>query len=160
MMTSVGSDRMASLDEPRWGFVPVVPQKNRNFYISKYLGMVKRVNARLIAATNRSKTRLKKTIGTLYRSIMWDQLCRDAAVWVLQALIDGFIITFALHVLFGFQLTVWSVLAVGFLVREALDLAQGLRRGTPTDEVSEPDNARDGEHGSRSSTVLKHPVLK
>ena len=62
---------------------------------------------------------------------------KEAAIWLVESAIEGFIANFALHEIFGVRMTVLTVVAYGFLIKEAVEITQRLLRG-PTSTVSEP----------------------
>lgn len=62
---------------------------------------------------------------------------KEAAIWLVESAIEGFIANFALNQIFGLRMTVLTVVAYGFLIKEAVDITQRLVRG-PTPTVSEP----------------------
>lgn len=103
---------------------------NRNYNILKYLkknllGFKRIVNSFL------QKIKLELTF------IDWKKAKSLSLIWITEAAIEGLLINFAVHSLFGWRLNPWTILSYGILIKESIDISRRLRSGTNTKFIKE-----------------------
>ena len=78
--------------------------------------------AREVAHNLARRTRtVADAVVRVFRRVYGAELAKDAAIWVIEAVVEGFILNFGLHQVFGVRMTLGTVAGYGFICRYIQD---------------------------------------
>lgn len=106
-------------------FVELEFQEEKKF---KYNYSVVRLSLKKrLDAIKHQFTKLYQRIDLWCRKVDWKIMFGDMSLWLLEALVEGFVANFVTHHLFGMKFTPATVLAHGFLIKQGISVFWRLR---------------------------------
>lgn len=61
-------------------------------------------------------------------TIDFKKLFSDASIWIVEALIEGSLINYTTHILFGLDFTVWTIPAYGIIFKKFIELVNEFKK--------------------------------
>jgi hypothetical protein len=112
-------------------FVPLESQDTEKFKYKLRFRMRKYINEKLIALKRIcNKIIQKPRLWT--QEIDFNAIKKDTAIWLVEALIEGFIVNFSVWALIGWRFTFLTMLGWGFAVKQLLSLYWRLKKDGST----------------------------
>jgi len=68
--------------------------------------------------------KLKNYLAT----VNFTNLFSDTSIWIVEALIEGLLINYTTHILFGLDFTVWSIPAYGIIFKKFVELINEFKK--------------------------------
>lgn len=119
-------------------FVPINDEKNKRF---KYFGVyVLQLEVdKVIQNTKRFVMSIGARTLLLLKKVEWGTLFSDAFIWLVEAFIEGFILNYSTHFLFGLKFNIWFIFAHGFLIKQGISIYKRLIINGSTPKISNKD---------------------
>lgn len=116
------------------GFVPYGNKNLESFKSSRAYGIVKKIKPKL-----QNIKRLLNSITGKPRLwldfIDWKRVKIDLLPWTIEVLIEGLIANWWSHKIFGLDFGIGMIIAHGFLIKQALDLHQRIKKDGATKQI-------------------------
>ncbi len=116
-------------------FVPVESRSTEKFKYNVYLKSSKYINKKLIAL----KTIFNKIIqkpSLWFQKVDFRAIINDILTWIIEALIEGFVINFIVWALIGWRFNLVTLLAWGFAIKYLLSIYWRFRKDGANSTIS------------------------
>jgi len=108
-------------------FVPSESQDTEKFKYNLGFRVSKYINKRLIALKTTCNKIIQKPQLWMH-GIYFIAMIKDVSLWSLEALVEGFVINFIMWALLGWDFTLITMLAWGFVIKQLLSIYWRLRK--------------------------------
>lgn len=108
-------------------FVPIDSNNTKKFKYNLSLRVLKYINKKLIVLKTLKNKIIQKPLLWL-REVDFKAIRNDVSLWIIEALIEGFIINFIVWALVGWNFNLVTMLAWGFAIKQLLSIYWRLRK--------------------------------
>ena len=119
-------------------FVPLESEDTKKFKYSFWFSVNKYINKKFIAL----KTPFNKIFSKLRlwtQEIDFKAIRNDSSIWLIESLIEGFIINFVVWSLIGWKFNLLTMLAWGFATKQLLSIYWRLRKNGANSTIPKKD---------------------
>ena len=108
-------------------FVPLESRDTEKFKYNPRFKISKYFNKKLIAL-KRGCNKIIQKPQLWVAEVDFKAIRDDLSLWLIEALIEGFVINFIVWALIGWKFNVWTILAWGFAIKQLLSIYWRLRK--------------------------------
>ena len=108
-------------------FMPLESQNTQKLKYNIVLGVSKYISDKFITLKNTCNKILQKS-QLWMQKVDFIAIRDDTSMWLIEALIEGFIVNFAVWALIGLKFNLITILAWGFVVKQLLSIYWRLRK--------------------------------
>jgi len=108
-------------------FVPLESHDIERFKYNLKLRVSKYANGRLVALNNLCNKIIRK-VQLWTQNVNFKAIRNDVSTWLIEALIEGFMVNFIVWALIGWKFNLLTMLAWGFAVKQSLSIYWRLRK--------------------------------